>query len=211
MQLRGVEVIARLAAAAGALVAAGLPGASWPAQPAPPASSPIPPPVRPVATTVATSPEPVAGPAAGPSTASALGAVEGPAPRPAPVDWAAVARLAAAVDAQGGATRPRAVKARRTARSGRVAARGVSGDPLDCIRWHETNGTDVISARGKYRGIFQFARSTWDTAARWAGRLDLVGVDPARAAIDDQWQLARALVAHVGYSPWPQTRLRCGV
>ena len=43
-----------------------------------------------------------------------------------------------------------------------------------------------MSPGGTYRGAYQFDRSTWNSAARLAGRDDLVGVDPAAVAPADQ-------------------------
>jgi hypothetical protein len=76
---------------------------------------------------------------------------------------------------------------------------------LVCTRAHESDtsgGYRAVSASGTYRGAYQFSRSTWDATARAAGRLDLVGVDPAAAAPGDQDLLALTLYRIRGASPW---------
>ena len=70
----------------------------------------------------------------------------------------------------------------------------LSSDPfLACTRAHESDsagGYGAVSAGGTYRGAYQFDRSTWNSAARLAGRSDLIGVDPAAASPADQDLLA---------------------
>jgi hypothetical protein len=87
-----------------------------------------------------------------------------------------------------------------------VALQDLSGHPfLVCTRRHESansGGYRAVSASGTYRGAYQFSRSTWDNTARHAGRLDLVGVDPAAAAPHDQDQLALHLYRWQGAAPW---------
>ncbi|MDQ1520714.1 MAG: hypothetical protein QOI55_1787 [Actinomycetota bacterium] len=76
---------------------------------------------------------------------------------------------------------------------------------LVCTRRHESDtsgGYHAASASGTYRGAYQFSRSTWDNTARRAGRLDLVGVDPAVAAPADQDFLAYSLYTWQGAAPW---------
>ncbi len=81
---------------------------------------------------------------------------------------------------------------------------------LVCTRSHESShtppayddGYDAVSPSGKYRGAYQFARTTWDNTARHAGRLDLVGVDPAAASVIDQDTLALHLYRWQGADPW---------
>ncbi len=71
------------------------------------------------------------------------------------------------------------------------------------LRACESGGDySIVSASGRYRGAYQFNRSTWDVVA---GRHapELVGVDPAAAAPADQDAMARALFADRGASPWP--------
>jgi hypothetical protein len=87
-----------------------------------------------------------------------------------------------------------------------VAPLASSSDPfLACTRRHESDtsgGYQAVSAGGTYRGAYQFLRSTWNNTARAAGRLDLVGVDPAAAAPADQDQLALFLFHQQGAGPW---------
>ena len=81
-----------------------------------------------------------------------------------------------------------------------------AGDPfLACTRAHESDssgGYRAVSAGGTYRGAYQFDRTTWDSAARLAGRPDLVGVDPATALPADQDLLALDLYHARGTQPW---------
>jgi hypothetical protein len=81
---------------------------------------------------------------------------------------------------------------------------------LACTRRHESDtsgGYHAVSRSGIYRGAYQFDRSTWDNTARRAGRLDLVGVDPAAASPADQDFLAFELHSWAGAAPWGG---RCG-
>ena len=82
----------------------------------------------------------------------------------------------------------------------------LSSDPfLACTRAHESDsagGYGAVSASGTYRGAYQFDRSTWDSAARLAGRSDLIGVDPAAASPADQDLLALDLFHARGPTPW---------
>lgn len=85
-----------------------------------------------------------------------------------------------------------------------AGAPDVSQHPfLVCTRRRESGGNySVVSRSGTYRGAYQFSRSTWDSTARHAGRLDLVGVDPAAAAPADQDAMALDLYRWQGASPW---------
>ena len=73
----------------------------------------------------------------------------------------------------------------------------------EALRQCESNGNYAISSSsGKYRGAYQFDRTTWNSVAeRHAPHL--VGVDPAAAAPADQDALALALYSERGASPWP--------
>ena len=76
---------------------------------------------------------------------------------------------------------------------------------LVCTRAHESDssgGYRAVNPSGTYRGAYQFSRATWDSTARHAGRLDLVGVDPAAASPADQDELALHLYHWQGASPW---------
>jgi hypothetical protein len=86
---------------------------------------------------------------------------------------------------------------------------------LVCTRSHESshtppaydNGYQAVNPSGTYRGAYQFSRSTWNNTALRAGRLDLVGVDPAAASVPDQDLLALDLYHWSGAGPWMG---RCG-
>jgi hypothetical protein len=71
------------------------------------------------------------------------------------------------------------------------------------LRDCESNGDYAITSRtGKYRGAYQFDRSTWNSVAeRHAPHL--VGVDPAAASPADQDSMALALYSERGARPWP--------
>jgi hypothetical protein len=71
------------------------------------------------------------------------------------------------------------------------------------LRDCESNGDYTITnPSGRYRGAYQFDRSTWNSIAeRHAPRL--VGVDPAAALPADQDAMALALYSERGARPWP--------
>ena len=81
---------------------------------------------------------------------------------------------------------------------------------LVCTRSHESshtppaydNGYAAVDPSGTYRGAYQFSRSTWSNTAQRAGRLDLVGIDPATASVADQDLLALDLYTWQGAGPW---------
>jgi Transglycosylase-like domain len=81
---------------------------------------------------------------------------------------------------------------------------------LVCTRSHESshtppaydNGYAAVNPSGTYRGAYQFSQSTWNNAALRAGRLDLVGIDPAAASVADQDLLALDLYHWQGAGPW---------
>jgi hypothetical protein len=89
---------------------------------------------------------------------------------------------------------------------GAAPTTSLADDPfLRCTRAHESDsagGYRAVSSGGTYRGAYQFDQSTWNSAARIAGRPDLVGVDPAQAAPADQDLLAYALFQQRGGQPW---------
>jgi hypothetical protein len=89
-------------------------------------------------------------------------------------------------------------------------------DPfLVCTRSHESshtppaydNGYAAVNPSGTYRGAYQFSQSTWNSTALRAGRVDLVGIDPAAASVADQDLLAFDLHQWQGAGPWMG---RCG-
>ncbi len=74
---------------------------------------------------------------------------------------------------------------------------------LVCTRARESNGDyGAVSSNGAYYGAYQFSPTTWNATAVHAGRLDLVGVLPSRAAPYDQDELAWTLYTWQGNSPW---------
>lgn len=74
---------------------------------------------------------------------------------------------------------------------------------LACIRQRESGGNySAVSANGLYHGAYQFLQSTWNGAAQLAGRPDLVGVPPEKAAPADQDAVALALYRASGLGPW---------
>jgi hypothetical protein len=81
----------------------------------------------------------------------------------------------------------------------------VGPDPSQwaALRDCESGGDYTITnPSGKYRGAYQFDRSTWNSVA---GRHDpsLVGVDPSAASPADQDAMALALYIERGDQPWP--------
>jgi hypothetical protein len=77
-------------------------------------------------------------------------------------------------------------------------------DPfLSCTRARESHGNyGVVNPAGPWYGAYQFAQSTWNSAANHAGRLDLVGVQPNTASPADQDEIAWALYQWQGKGPW---------
>ena len=74
---------------------------------------------------------------------------------------------------------------------------------LACIRQRESGGNyAAVSANGIYRGAYQFSQATWDSAARHAGRPDLVGHPPNLVAPADQDAVALDLYEWQGLAPW---------
>lgn len=80
-----------------------------------------------------------------------------------------------------------------------VGAAGSMDSHLQRIAWCESRNTPTaVSPGGRYRGLFQFAWSTW---AAVGGR-----GDPARASRKEQWKRARILYRLRGSAPWPVCR-----
>ena len=80
---------------------------------------------------------------------------------------------------------------------------GPSPEAWAALRDCESNGNYAITnPSGKYRGAYQFDRSTWNSVA---SRHDpsLVGADPAAASPADQDAMASALYIERGARPWP--------
>lgn len=51
-------------------------------------------------------------------------------------------------------------------------------------------------------GLWQWLPSSWDYVAKISGKPHLVGVDPARATLAQQYRQTRRYVNLAGYSPW---------
>ncbi len=80
---------------------------------------------------------------------------------------------------------------------------GPSPEKWAALRRCESGGDySITNPSGKYRGAYQFDRSTWNSVA---GRHapGLVGADPATASPADQDAMARALYSERGARPWP--------
>ena len=74
---------------------------------------------------------------------------------------------------------------------------------LACIRQRESGGNyAAVSPSGIYRGAYQFSQASWDSAARHAGRADLVGRLPNLVAPADQDAVALNLYEWQGLAPW---------
>lgn len=84
-----------------------------------------------------------------------------------------------------------------------VGPPGPSASQWAAMRECESGGDYAITSRsGKYRGAYQFDRSTWNSVAERHAPA-LVGVDPAQASPADQDALALALYSERGARPWP--------
>ena len=88
-----------------------------------------------------------------------------------------------------------------------VIAPGVANADAANVQWDrvancESGGNWHINTGNGYYGAYQFAQSTWDYAARIAGRPDLVGRRPDLVSPSDQDAVALALYNAVGPSPW---------
>ena len=76
-------------------------------------------------------------------------------------------------------------------------------DFFACVRHHESRGIYSVVNRGSgAAGAYQFMPTTWNNAARDAGRADLVGVNPSAASPADQDAIARYVYTTQGARPW---------
>lgn len=84
-----------------------------------------------------------------------------------------------------------------------VVPAGPAASEWAALRECESGGDySITNPSGKYRGAYQFDRSTWNSVAgRHAPAL--VGVDPAAASPADQDAMALALYTERGARPWP--------
>ncbi len=88
---------------------------------------------------------------------------------------------------------------------GHAAAQPASGgaDFFACVRHHESRGDYGVTNRSSgAAGAYQFMPTTWNNAARDAGRADLVGVNPAAASPADQDTIAHYVYSTQGARPW---------
>jgi hypothetical protein len=84
-----------------------------------------------------------------------------------------------------------------------VAPPGPTAEEWAALRNCESGGDySIVSSSGRYRGAYQFGRSTWDSVAERNNPL-LVGVDPAAASAAEQDAMALALYREAGAGPWP--------
>ena len=80
---------------------------------------------------------------------------------------------------------------------------GPSAEQWAALRQCEAGGDySITNPSGKYRGAYQFDRSTWNSVAERHAP-GLVGADPAAAAPADQDAMAQALYSERGARPWP--------
>ena len=100
-----------------------------------------------------------------------------------------------------------------TASSTTTAAPVPTEEQWEALRQCESSGNYraiSINPAGRYRGAYQFSRSTWDWVAPQIGADYLVGVDPAEASPADQDRMAQALWDINGWAPWPACSRRLG-
>ncbi len=99
-------------------------------------------------------------------------------------------------DRGGVAPRP---EAPRASRSRSLTGTPAAGRRLDwaALRQCESGGDYTATSRtGKFRGAYQFSRSTWASVGGTG--------DPAAASPAEQDHRARLLYARDGHSPWPE-------
>lgn len=78
------------------------------------------------------------------------------------------------------------------------------GEYLNCVRQRESGGNyGIHNTEGSgASGAYQFLQSTWNSTVRQAGRIDLIGKDPASVSPADQDAMAIFLYKKQGRSPW---------
>lgn len=73
---------------------------------------------------------------------------------------------------------------------------GLQRDLAALAMCESTNRTNAVSRSGKYRGLYQFDRPTWQSVGGTG--------DPAVASYTEQTRRARQLYKARGWQPWPQ-------
>lgn len=97
--------------------------------------------------------------------------------------------------------RNRPAPQRRAAATSQSSSSG--GDFFACVRHHESRGEyGAVNSSSGAAGAYQFMPTTWNNAAREAGRGDLVGVNPAAASPADQDSIAHYVYSRQGARPW---------
>jgi hypothetical protein len=101
------------------------------------------------------------------------------------------------------AMEPKPTQVRHARRVARATQSSGGGDFFACVRHHESRGQySVVNRSSGAAGAYQFMPTTWNNAAREAGRGDLVGVNPAAASPSDQDAIAHYVYATQGARPW---------
>ncbi|MCY4456657.1 MAG: transglycosylase family protein [Acidimicrobiaceae bacterium] len=86
-----------------------------------------------------------------------------------------------------------------------------TAEQWEALRQCESGGNyQAVSPSGRYRGAYQFSRSTWNWLAGSIGSTHLVDADPAAASQTDQDQMAAALWERQGWQPWPACSKKLG-
>jgi transglycosylase-like protein len=99
------------------------------------------------------------------------------------------------------ALEPKQVRHARRVTRGTQSSGG--GDFLSCVRHRESRGQyNAVNGSSGAAGAYQFMPTTWNNAAREAGRNDLVGVNPAAASPADQDAMAQYVYSTQGARPW---------
>ena len=165
-----------------------------------------------VQTPATTAPPPTAASTAAPTT---TGVPETTAPATTASATTAPATTASATTAPttGGGTATGTETTATDAPDSTVAATVPTEEQWEGLRQCESSGNYraiSISPAGRYRGAYQFSRSTWDWVAPQIGADHLVGVDPATASPADQDRMAQALWDINGWAPWPACSRRLG-
>ena len=145
------------------------------------------------------------------ANASAIAALPAAAPTPAPTSsTTTIDTSASATDAEPEPSTTTTTVAPSTAA---VSRSDPTQEQWEALRQCESSGNYraiSFNPAGRYRGAYQFSRSTWDWVAPMIGADYLVGVDPAEASPADQDRMALALWRINGWVPWPACSKRLG-